>query len=453
MLYIDQLTKLSTRLKPPNNKLVWLLTFLVLAGCVIGFSQFSKPDSSMQSAETVSVLPVEVINATSVQSYQVARAYTGEVVSRRSSELGFEQAGQLINITVDEGTWVEAGTPLAVLDTDTLKVQRLQLLAQRNQAVAKLQELQAGPREEAIATARARVTEVTEELQLEQTRRDRRETLYQEGAISREQLDEVSSEMGSTQARLAQANSQLEELLAGTRREQIAAQEAVVQALDADLASLALELQKATLTAPFSGTISVRLIDEGTVVSSGQPILRLVEDGVLEARVGVPVAAAMQIQPGSQHSLQIDQKTYSATVSSLQPELDVSTRTISVVLQLDAEATETVKPGQLSRLELVDTVSTSGYWLPTSALVQGTQGLWFCYVLEKQQAQSNSTTPVSLEVGFDVQRSEIEVLHTEGDRVLVRGTLQSGDQVISSGTHRVTPGQQVRPIRNERGSL
>jgi len=453
MLYIDQLTKLSTRLKPPNNKLVWLLTFLVLTGCVIGFSRLSKSDSSPQSAETVSILPVEVVNATPVQSYQIARAYTGEVVSRRSSELGFEQAGQLINITVDEGTWVKAGTPLAVLDTDTLKVQRLQLLAQREQAVAKLQELQAGPRAEAIATAQARVTEVTEQLQLEQARRDRRTTLYQEGAISREQLDEVSSEMGSTEARLAQANSQLEELLAGTRREQITGQAAVVQELDAMLARLDLELQKGTLTAPFSGTISTRLVDEGTVVSAGQPILRLVEDGKLETRIGVPVFAAAQIRPGDQHSLQIGQNAYSATVSSLQPELDASTRTVSVILQLDDEDTKQVKPGQLARLELSDTVSASGYWLPTSALVQGTQGLWFCYVLHEQQI-SDSIAPVSAEMSFDVQRSEVEVLYTEGDRVLVRGTLQSGDQVISSGTHRVASGQQVRPVEAlERDSL
>jgi hypothetical protein len=45
---------------------------------------------------------------------------------------------------------------------------------------------------------------------------------------------------------------------------------------------------------------------------------------------------------------------------------------------------------------------------------------------------------------FRVARRDLEVLHTESDRVLVRGTLQAGEQVITGGTHRVVPGQVVR---------
>ena len=45
---------------------------------------------------------------------------------------------------VDEGDYVEMGTPIASLDTRTLENQRWELLAQRKQMVAQLKEMQAG---------------------------------------------------------------------------------------------------------------------------------------------------------------------------------------------------------------------------------------------------------------------------------------------------------------------
>ncbi|MGK7927765.1 MAG: efflux RND transporter periplasmic adaptor subunit, partial [Spirulina sp.] len=47
----------------------------------------------------------------------------------------------------------------------------------------------------------------------------------------------------------------------------------------------------------------------------------------------------------------------------------------------------------------------------------------------------------------------VEVLNTDGDRVLVRGTLQAGDRVILDGTHRIVSGQWVESMNNEQLSI
>jgi multidrug efflux pump subunit AcrA (membrane-fusion protein) len=86
----------------------------------------------------------------------------------------------------------------------------------------------------------------------------------------------------------------------------------------------------------------------------------------------------------------------------------------------------------------------AGYWLPTTALVGGSRGLWFCYVLKKIEDRSSLSLPQT--PAFMIEQSNVEVLHTESDRVFVRGTLQPGDQVVINGTHRLVPGQQVVPI-------
>ncbi len=397
-----------------------------------------------ESAATT-ILPVETIKVNLVHSYQVDRTYTGMIVARRSSSLGFERSGKLELLTVDQGDRVQVGTPIAQLDTKNLKAQRQELLAERKQVNARLKELQAGSRSETIAAAQSTVNSLDSQLQLARSKSKRRQELYSSGAISREQLDEATTEVNTLQARINEAQSQLDELLTGTRPEQIEAQEALLQQLDAKLASLELEIEQSTLKAPFTGTIANRFVDEGTVVSAGESIFTLVEASALEAHIGVPVNIATQIPLGSQQQLQIGVRTYQAQVLSSLPQLDSATRTLTVVLRLEQSAAREIRAGQLARLKLSETITEAGYWLPTTALVRGIRGLWSCYVLG-EPAQLKAITSEATN-SFHLQRRDVEILQTESDRVLVRGTLQSGDEVIINGTHRLVPGQLVRPIR------
>ncbi|MEM8604913.1 MAG: biotin/lipoyl-binding protein, partial [Cyanobacteria bacterium P01_H01_bin.121] len=98
-------------------------------------------------------LSVEVIPVTPVSQYTTEREYTGELVAGRKSVLGFERTGTIVSILVDEGDQVVSGQPLARLDIRMLEAQRLQLEAQRQEAMAQLRELETGPRQEDITTA------------------------------------------------------------------------------------------------------------------------------------------------------------------------------------------------------------------------------------------------------------------------------------------------------------
>lgn len=411
-------------------------TILLLSGLIIGVQRLLVIKSG-DSSRVDRILPVKTIQIKAVNSYAVARTYTGQVTSARASELGFERAGKIVWLNVTRGDEVATGTPLAKLDTQNLEAQRQQLLAEKDQAVAVLQELQNGPRSEVISAARAAVGDLQYQLELEKLKRFRREHLYKQGAISKEQLDEVAFNQNALSDRLAAARSKLDELAAGTRLEQIAAQQAEVKQLAASITDIEITIAKSTITAPFSGTIARRL-DEGTVVSAGQPALRLVERANPEVEIGVPVDEAARLEPGSQQRVQIGQKIYRATLASSIPEVNPATRTRTVILKLDSPALRSVAPQQIARLVVMQTVATTGYWLPTTALVRGERGLWSCYALVG--TEKNKDKPDS------VERRDVEVLYTEGDRVLVRGTLQSNDPVIASGTQRIVPGQLVQAI-------
>lgn len=495
--------------QPKRNWKLWLGGAVVLLSglsilLINPFAAKTPPpsESSLNFAlPSDNALPVKTVALEAVDSYQVSRNYTGTIAANRSSELGFERNGKLLSINVDEGQKVEKDTILAVLETGSLEVQKQQLLAERSQAEAQLREMEAGSRPETIAAARAKldqaqaqldemkagsrsetiaasrasVTELEKQLELARSKRDRRKSLYEQGAISREQYEEVDTEVNAQQARLdqaqsqldeilagtrseeidaqearvAEAQSQLDELLAGTRPEQIDAQQAAIAQIDARIANLDIDLNKSTLKAPFAGTIGAINLNEGTAVSSSQGVIRLVENGDIEAHIGVPVAEVSQIKADSTQSLKIGQKTYQAKVSSVLPEVDAATRTRTVVLKLENKAVSEISPGQTANLALDRTVATSGYWLPNTALVSGVRGLWSCYVVGEPVASNNdkgewhSPKEARKDRIYRVARKDVEVLYTEGERVLVRGTLQKSDRVIVNGTNRLAPGQLV----------
>lgn len=396
------------KLHSPRHRWKFLAagTFLLLSGIGVGFSigmTVRSPQQTPVALEAESLLanaiPVSTLVTESVDTYNVTRAFTGEVVALHASELGFDRPGKVIEIFVDDGDRVTRGTPLARLDTRNLETQRLAIKAQLLQVEAVIRDLE-------------------EQLKLSEVQLDRREGLLVEGAISREQRDEFSFGTDSLRAR---------------RDVQVAS----IQQLEAQLADIDVTLDKSILRAPFDGGIAQRYIDRGTVAEAGRPILRLVDTSDLEARIGLPAEMADRLELGSSHAVLIDNHSYQAVVKATLPEIDLATRTRTVVLVLDNAAG--VVPGEVIRLELQgEPIATSGFWLPLSALVQGERGLWSTYAL----TAADSVFPGL----YRVERRDVEVLHTEGDLALVRGTLRPGETLVDTGVHRVVPGQLVRPL-------
>ncbi|MEL6856247.1 MAG: efflux RND transporter periplasmic adaptor subunit [Cyanobacteria bacterium J06607_13] len=418
----------------------WLIGFGLLGIVLISIPVIQSRASGPADTEAVTAsdpLPVETITAATTTSYDVSRTYTGEIAALQASELGFERSGQLTAILVSEGAQAVAGEPLAQLDVQNLRTQRLQIEAEKARALAQLTELENGARSEDIAAARAAVQDLEQQIALQRTQLARREILYEKGAISQEALDEFSFGEGSLQARLNQSRSQLQELRNGTRPEQISAQQALVQQLDARLADLDVNIAKSTLNAPFGGTVSEHKVDIGTVVGAGQSVVRLVESDIPEARIGLPVSAVSQLTMGEEKTVTVDGEQYTATLTAILPEVDAQTRTQTVVLALESRAAARVNPGQTARLNLSDRIPTEGIWLPTEALTQGIRGLWMAYTVVPQGSSEVES--------YTVEPQTVEVIHQEGDRVLVTGTLQPGDRVVASGSHRLVPGQVVTP--------
>lgn len=434
----------SGRRVPHRIKLRGWIPGIATLGLVgAGIVAASRPNGVIEPVVAASptgarMLIVETTTVQPVSSFEVAREYTGTIVARRVSELSFERPGLLHSVQVDQGATVTKGMPLATLDTEHLRTQRRESIARRDQATAVLKEMVAGPRQEDIDAARAHVESLEAEVELMKLQTDRSRRLLRKRAASQDQFDEFAFGLKARQALLRQAQHELGELVNGTRQEQIDAQSANVERIDAAIADIDVDLRKSELKAPFSGTIARRFADDGTVVGAGQQILKLVEDTALEAWVGLPVATSTGMLSNSVHRARIAGHMFDMRVCGRRPEVDLDTRTRTVIFKLDSMASQHVVHGQIVRLQLEQLVTAAGYWVATTALTEGERGLWSCLVAVPDELRVSAKQDQ-----YRIERRDVEVLHTESDRVLVRGTLSSGDRVVVRGTHRISPGQAV----------
>ena len=204
-----------------------------------------------------------------------------------------------------------------------------------------------------------------------------------------------------------------------------------VTQVDADLVQL--DLEDSVLTAPFDGVIALRQISAGSVVSPGAPVLRIVQRNDLEAWISVPVDVVEGMKVGETHPLLLGEKETKAPITAILPEVDLSTRTRTVVFTFDEKASSEILPGTVVRLQLNRKTNSEGIWLPLAALTRESRGLWSVFVAEPDEGD-----------GRTVSRAYVEIVHTEADRVRVRGTFAEDAQIVSAGTHRIVPGQKVR---------
>jgi len=367
-------------------------------------------------------IPVKVTVLSRAPGYQTRRQFSGTLEARRQAELSFVRSGLLQEVLVDEGASVAQGQVVARLDTRQLGAQRSRLQAQLTRAQARLLELERGPRREPRRGAEADVRRLRSELELARSKQARRQHLYEDGAIPREDLEEYNSRVRVLEESLEVARQSSLELENGTRPEVLQQAQAEVAAARADLASLEVEVQDSVLLAPFRGRVLARHLDEGTVVSPGTRVMLLGETENLEARISLP--QGQKYPPSTQ--LELGGRKVDARLIGATPKVDPASNTKVVRYRVPNGL-----PGQPVTLHLEETVAEPGFWIPTVALTSAGNGLWQCYTVGPDDT---------------VQVQRLEVLHRETDRVLVRGTLKSGDQVITEGVGQVVPGQRVASL-------
>ena len=275
----------------------------------------------------------------------------------------------------------------------------------RVEAGAMLARLDTRALDASLAASRAEAAAARARASLAEATLTRQQTLVDRGHISAQALDQARADRDAAAASAAAA--------------------------DAAANRIAVQLDLARLDAPFAGVITDRLLDEGAVAGPGAPILTLVESSALEFRVGLPADEARAVIPGQSYPLEIGAARLDAVARAGTGVVSPGARTVETVFDLAPGAP--AESGAVARLILETALEEPGFWAPLTALSEGRRGLWSVYVLAPDAE------------AFRLEPRPVEILHSQGDRVYLRGAVEAGAQVLAAGVHRVTPGQRVRP--------
>ena len=337
------------------------------------------------------VLGVDVEEVRLSAGYRVAWSFVGRVEAARSSDLGYEFSGLVSRLLVEEGDRVKSGQVLAELDTRRLRARRAELAAALKEAHASLS--------------------------LAGSTRERTRRAFAERAVSAQQWDEA--------------------------RQRHEARKAAVGRIEARIAIVAVDIEKSRLAAPFEGIVARRYVDEGRVVSAGEPVYRLLEMDRLEVRGGIGSDHARRLAVGRELAVRIGRRRLAGTVRAILPDRTRETRTVDILLGLPPAA-RGIREGDLAELEMGDEISEPGIWLPRGSLTEGSRGLWACYVAEPMEGGVGAEGRGPGDATHRLARRPLELLHQQGDRAYVRGALDGGELVVSSGLHRIVPEQLVK---------
>lgn len=360
-----------------------LLVVAVVVGLLLVDS--SRAPTLADSDDLAPAIAVRTELVSSSDGYIYSRELTGRVRAGRSSKLGFERAGKIARILVDEGESVAEGSLLAALDRD-------RLLAQRREQQASLKEAEAN-----LALAKVTLTRLAH--------------IVSKGAVSQQGLDEAKEAWRAANARLKRIGRQIE--------------------------ATEVDLDKSELRAPYAGVITSRNADEGRVLQPGAALFGLQEAGVPEIHVGLAGPLADRLQPGEIHHFTWSGERFEARLRTILP-LRSAARTVAALFDPLAESVP-LRPGDLVRLVVSDRIEAHGYWLPLTALVEGRRGLWGVYVTQPQPSP-----PKGVAATHRLVRRTVDLIHQEADRVFVAGTFAPGDRVVTEGLQRLVPGQWVR---------
>jgi HlyD family secretion protein len=238
---------------------------------------------------------------------------------------------------------------------------------------------------------------------------------------SQRQVDAAQANLDLANARLAQDQIYLAALTGGTVPAD-ATGTALLQLKQAQLAVKTAQenLDAASLTAPFNGTITQANAVPGSVVASGAQIFRI--DNLTSLVIAVQVTeidinGIKNGQPATITFNAIPNKTYKGTViqTDLAGTIGNNTTNFTVKVQItDADAS--VKPGMAANVTITTNQVDNALLVPSTSIFTDTNGKQYVYLI---QNGTQTTVPVTVGAASDTTTQITGNTLKEGDTIVL----------------------------------
>lgn len=397
---------------------ILLVIVLLGGGTGIAWLLYSLKDEPPRRQDT---LPPPVVRVVELQPELVVERFNGygTALPDRAATLAAQVSSIVIERVndIEPGSAVQKGQPLIRLDPREfqLRLDRARALVAADQAGIDEQTALAIELNGLMRTA-------GEEVRVTLDEKKRVSALFEETQATRKEFDFAN--LSYQRARRIQQQYAMELAAIAPRKARF---EAGRQGQLAAVELARLNVDRCTITAPFTGVIQTLLIDVGDHVGPGSPMLRLIDPSRVEIPIQLPNAVYDRVAIGGACTLSSEAQPgtqWYGRIARKAPLADEQTRTFSVYIDVDntAESVPLV-PGIFVRADVEGSSHANRLLVPRSAIRK--EGVLI--------AKNGVATRRSVTVERLIQ-----------DKALVEGELVAGDLVILSHLERLHEGSPVR---------
>jgi HlyD family secretion protein len=252
-------------------------------------------------------------------------------IEAHESVVSFKVQGRVMELPVQEGQYVKQGDLLARLDDDDYRQQVSVDEATVGMRKAELELSVAGSRVQEIQVAKQTLIDARADLELKRAEFRRRQELLAEQGVSDEDIDRAASQLKRAQATYERAKQTHDQVVEGTRKEEIAVRRANLQSAREALQMSRLKLNYTVLSAPVSGVVLVRQAELGEVVSAGTPVVTIADVEHLWMRGYLNETDLGRVKWGQSATIHTDtfsDKTYQGRVSFISSQAEFTPKSV-----------------------------------------------------------------------------------------------------------------------------
>ncbi len=249
-------------------------------------------------------------------------------------------------------------------------------------------------------------------------------------------LAEATARLENTQAVYERSLEMLKQEL--TSREQVDQAEYNYKTASSQHDRAKLNLDYASIKAPFDGIITQRLIERGDLIRANTVMFKLADTEKLWIRLFVPEKEMGRIDVGDRAVVQTEMfpgKGFSGEVEMISPVVDPSTGTVKVTVRV-TEGREKLKPGMFCTLHILIETHENSLAITRKALIPETESPEV-FVVDA----SDSTTVV--------RRRRLEIGITQGDTLEIISGLRDSERIVLVGHESLNENSPVRIVAAE----
>ncbi len=362
------------------------------------------------AAVDVPVVPTATVRPANLASELVL---TAEFIPYQDVDVMAKVAGYVKNIRVDIGDHVREGDLLATLEVPELQDEQAKAAAGLAAAKANIITAQA-------AVKRAEATANIAHLSFQ---RIQDVSIKQPGLVPKQEVDVAQAHDLEAAAQLASAQSALQ-----------SAEQAQIQA-DSERSRASAMLQYATIRAPFTGVITKRYANTGSMIQAGissqtqaMPVVRIAQNSLLRLILPVPVSAVSDVHNGDPVSVNVTTlgRTFPGKITRSADTLATTTRTMDTEVDVPNHD-GTLVPGMYAEVRLHLATHPNVLSVPVDAVDGLGTTVQHVYLVRNGELHL-----VKVSVGLQTS-TQVEIL----------SGVQSGDQVVVGRHSGLSDGEKV----------